>query len=65
MTKPFPKDQHIEKYGGNIFLACSGYFGCSDDGVIDGGADWLVKENGRYKPASHVSQRYNVTKYTK
>lgn len=64
MTKPFPKDQHIEKYGGNISFACSGYFGCSDDGVIDGGADWLVKEKGRYKPASHVSQRYNVTKYT-
>lgn len=64
MTKPFPKDQYIEKYGGNISLACSGYFGCSEDGVIDGGADWLVKEKGRYKPASHVSQRYNVAKYT-
>lgn len=61
MTQPFPKDQYIDDFGENVTLSCSGYFGCSDDGNQDGDADWLVKENGRYKLASQASPRYNVT----
>lgn len=64
MTQPFPKDQYIDDFGVNVTLQCSGYFGCSDDGVIDGSADWLVKEKDRYRLAKKVSPRYNVTRST-
>ena len=65
LTKPFPKDQYIDSFGGNITMPCSGYFGCSDDGTTDGDALWLVKENGHYHYAIHVSPRYSVFKYSK
>lgn len=64
ITKPFPQDQYIDDFGGNITLSCSGYFGCSDDGITDGDAYWQVKEHGVYKFATKVCPRYSVFKYS-
>ncbi|XP_045199282.2 uncharacterized protein LOC123553742 isoform X2 [Mercenaria mercenaria] len=34
LTHPYPRNQTIYQYGGNITLHCSGYFGCNDSGDV-------------------------------
>ncbi|XP_045199255.2 uncharacterized protein LOC123553728 isoform X2 [Mercenaria mercenaria] len=34
LTRPYPQNQTIYQYGGNITLHCSGYFGCADPGDV-------------------------------
>lgn len=64
LTQPFPKDQYIEDFGGNLTIPCTGYFGCSDYGKIEGDALWLVKQNGRFDLAVNVSPRYRASNYS-
>ncbi|XP_060588777.1 uncharacterized protein LOC132744174 [Ruditapes philippinarum] len=59
MIDPFPENQAIYDYGGNVTFQCTGYFGCTEkEGVYI--VLWVVE--GSSKPITNISSRYSISK---
>lgn len=59
LTDPFPQNQTISAFGGNVTFECAGDFGCTDPSSLDL-ILWLINNS----PVKENSTKYLVKKAT-